>query len=123
MLGSKIISFHINNGYDNFNGFEIYAPCKSNLNFAGEMADKIKKSSSILFSNNTSFKKRDGVYVRNFTNNVIKDFESTAKKKGYEPYNITFFTLSPKIFLTSCIKIFIVFFILLGIEITSFPKL
>ena len=24
-----------------------------------------------------------------FTNNVIKDFESTAKKKGYEPYNIT----------------------------------
>ena len=84
-----MISFHINNGYDNFNGFEIYAPCKSNLNFAGEMADKIKKSSSILFSNNTSFKKRDGVYVRNFTNNVIKDFESTAKKKGYEPYNIT----------------------------------
>ena len=41
-----MISFHINNGYDNFNGFEIYAPCKSNLNFAGEMADKIKKSSS-----------------------------------------------------------------------------
>lgn len=84
-----MISFHVNNGYDNFNGFEIYAPCKSNLNFAGEMADKIKNSSSILFSNNTSFKKRDGVYVRNFTNNVIKDFESTAKKKGYEPYNIT----------------------------------
>ena len=53
----------------------IYAPCKSNLNFAGEMADKIKKSSSILFSNNTSFKKRDGVYVRNFTNNVIKDIK------------------------------------------------
>lgn len=84
-----MISFHVNNGYDNFDGFEIYAPCKSNLNFAGEMADKIKNSSSILFSNNTSFKKRDGVYVRNFTNNVIKDFESTAKKKGYEPYNIT----------------------------------
>ena len=84
-----MISFHVNNGYDSFNGFEIYAPCKSNLNFAGEMADKIKNSSSILFSNNTSFKKRDGVYVRNFTNNVIKDFESTAKKKGYEPYNIT----------------------------------
>lgn len=84
-----MISFHVNNGYNNLSGFEIYAPCKSNLDFAGQMADKIKEQSNITFSNNSSFKKRDGVYVKNFTNNVIKDYTATANKKGYEPYNIT----------------------------------
>lgn len=84
-----MISFHVNNGYNNLRGFEIYAPCKSNLNFAKEMANKIKEQSSISFSNNSSFKESDGVYVRNFTNNVIKEYQATANKKGYEPYNIT----------------------------------
>lgn len=84
-----MISFHVNNGNNNLSGFEIYAPCKSNLNFASEMADKINAQASITYSNNNSFKQRDGVYVRNFTNSVIKDYEATANKKGYEPYNIT----------------------------------
>lgn len=30
-----------------------------------------------------------GVYVRNFTKQIIKEYENTANKKGYEPYNIT----------------------------------
>lgn len=84
-----MISFHVNNGYSNLNGFEIYAPCKSNLDFASQMADKIKSQSNIAFSNNSSFKKRDGVYVKNFTSSIIKDYTFTANKKGYEPYNIT----------------------------------
>lgn len=84
-----MISFHINNGVKNLNGLEIYSPCKSNLNFAKEMANKIKEYSSINYSNNNSFKEADGVYVRNFTKSVIKEFENTANKKGYEPYNIT----------------------------------
>lgn len=84
-----MISFHVNNGVKNLSGFEIYAPCKSDLKFAGEMSNKINEYSSINFSNNTSFKKLDGVYVRNFTPNVIKEYTATANKKGYEPYNIT----------------------------------
>lgn len=84
-----MISFHVNNGYNNLSGFEIYAPCKSNLNFAVEMANRINEQSNITFSNNNSFKENNGVYVRNFTKSVIKDYENTAKKKGYEPYNIT----------------------------------
>lgn len=84
-----MISFHVNNGYTNLNGFEIYAPCKSNLDFASEMANNINEKSSISFSNNSSFKQLDGVYVRNFTNSIIKDYTATANKKGYEPYNIT----------------------------------
>lgn len=30
-----------------------------------------------------------GVYVKNFTKQIIKEYENTANKKGYEPYNIT----------------------------------
>lgn len=84
-----MISLHINNGFDNLNGLEIYSPCKSNLDFARNMANKIKEYSSINYSNNNSYKMFDGVYMENFTPSVIKSFENTANKKGYEPYNIT----------------------------------
>lgn len=84
-----MISFHINNGVQNLKGFEIYSPCKSNLNFATEMANKINENSNIEFSNNKSFKENNGVYVRNFTKSEINKFADTAKRKGYEPYNIT----------------------------------
>ena len=53
------------------------------------MSNAIVNNSSLEYSNNNSFKKIDGVYVRNFTKNVIKEFENTANKKGYAPYNIT----------------------------------
>ncbi len=84
-----MISFHINQGFKNLSGFEIYCPCKSNLLFAGEMANKIKEYSNINFSNNHSFKRIDGVYVRNFNETIINEFKATANKKGYEPYAIT----------------------------------
>lgn len=85
-----MISFHINNDSNSrLTGLEIYSPCKSNLDFAKEMANKINEYSTITFSNNNSFKQLDGVYVRNFTKQVIKEYENTANKKGYEPYNIT----------------------------------
>lgn len=84
-----MISFHINNGDNDLKGFEIYSPCKSNLDFAKTMSEKINEYSTISFSNNTSYKKYDGVYVKNFKQNVITEFENTAYKKGYEPYAIT----------------------------------
>lgn len=84
-----MISFHINNGNNGLKGFEIYSPCKSNLDFAKEMSNKIKEYSSIEYSNNNSFKEYDGVYVRNFTKSVINEFRKTAEKKGYEHYNMT----------------------------------
>lgn len=83
-----MISLHINNGVDSLQGFEIYAPSKSNLKFANEMASKLKEYSSINFSNNNSFKESDGVYVKNYNNRMIKEAEITAKNKGYEPYPI-----------------------------------
>lgn len=84
-----MISFHVNSGENSLKGFEIYAPCKSNLEFAKSMAEKIKEYSTISFSNNTLYKEYDGVYQKNFTPNVIKEYENTANKKGYEPYQIT----------------------------------
>lgn len=85
-----MISFHVNNDSNSgLKGFEIYSPCKSNLEFATEMANKINENSTITYSNNNSFKKEEGVYVRNFTKQTIKEYENTANKKGYEPYNIT----------------------------------
>ena len=84
-----MISLHVNNGKESLSGLEIYSPSKSNLSFASNMASKIKEYSNIGYSNNTLYKMLDGVYVKNFTNSVIKEYENTANKKGYEPYKIT----------------------------------
>ena len=84
-----MLSLHINNGNAGLKGLEIYAPCKSNLDFAKNMANKIVGATEVEYSNNNSFKEADGVYVRNFTQSVIRDYEATAKRKGYAPYNIT----------------------------------
>lgn len=84
-----MLSFHINNGNKGLKGVEIYAPCKSNLNLAQSMANKIVTYTNMEYSNNHSFKKGEGVYVRNYTQNVINELTNTAHKKGYEPYHIT----------------------------------
>ena len=85
-----MLSFHVNNdALANLTGFEVYCPCKSNLDFAGSMADNIKAKSSINFSNNNTNKIRDGVYVRNYTKDNIRDSNASSKRKGYEPYPLT----------------------------------
>lgn len=84
-----MLSFHVNNGANGLSGLEIYAPTKSNLDFAKLMANKIVESGANSYSNNSGYRKADGVFVWNFTKSVIKQFENTASKKGYEPYNIT----------------------------------
>ena len=83
-----MISFQINNGDKLLKGFEIYGPCKSDMSFAEEMAKKIKENTSIEYSNNSTFKVAEGVYVRNYTAKDIKEAEIAAKRKKYEPYNI-----------------------------------
>ena len=46
-----MISLHVNNGNSDFSGVEVYAPCKSNLNFATELAKNIVDKTSIEYSN------------------------------------------------------------------------
>ena len=84
-----MFSLHLNNGNNGLRGVEIYSPCKSDLSLAQKMANKIIENTDIEYSNNNSFKKGEGVYVRNFTQSIINEYTNTANKKGYEPYNIT----------------------------------
>lgn len=84
-----MISLHVNNGTGALKGFEIYCPPRSNLNLAKGMASMIKEKSSIEYSNGNSYKKSEGVYVRNFNKTEISDKEKAAQKNGYEPYSIT----------------------------------
>lgn len=84
-----MISLHMNNGNSGLKGLEIYAPSKCDLEFAQNIANKIITFTNLEYSNNHSFKKEEGVYVRNFTQSIINDYTATANKKGYEPYQIT----------------------------------
>lgn len=85
-----MISFQVNNGSRDLNGLEVCCPCKSNLNFGIEMASKIKEYTNIAYSNNNLRTKiQDGVYVKNYTDKEIAEARVAAKRKGYEPYNIT----------------------------------
>lgn len=82
-----MLSFHTND--DGFNGVEIFSPSKCDLSLASKMATSICDNSNFNYSNSKTYKKADGVYVRNFKTYDIKSREETAKKKGIEPYNIT----------------------------------
>ena len=84
-----MISLHVNNDSKGTKGFEIYAPCKSDLSFAKLISDKIKENTTLEYSSNSDYKKQDGVYVKNFTKKLIEQYAINAEKKGYEPYNIT----------------------------------
>lgn len=84
-----MISLHMNDGSSKLSGLEIYAPCKSDLTLARKMANTIIDQTFMEYSNNTSFKETDGVYVKNYTKSMIKDLEETAKKKKFDMYNVT----------------------------------
>lgn len=86
-----MISIHLNgNSYNkNTGGVEVYAPSNCSLDFASLLAKNIVEIANTNYSGLNSFKKADGVYIRNFTNSDILAYESKAKKNGYEPYNIT----------------------------------
>ncbi len=89
---SKIlISLHLNSNSAKLSsgGVEVYAPSECNLDFAKLLAKNIVKTANTSYSSLTAYKQDEGVYVRNFTNADILSFESSAKKSGYKPYEIT----------------------------------
>ena len=81
-----MISLHINNDSQKTSGFEIYAPSRSNLDLANLIAKNIKENTSIDYSTNESYKRNNGVYVKNFNKQVIEQYTKTAEERGYEPY-------------------------------------
>lgn len=86
-----LISLHMDNDLysKNDGGVEVYAPNDCNLDFATLLAKNIVDNSNTYYSKLNSFKKADGVYIRNFTNADILAYKNKAVKGGYEPYTIT----------------------------------
>lgn len=86
-----MLSLHLNSNTTNVQngGLEIYAPSNCDLDFATLLAQNIVSTSGTSYSQNSTYKKADGVYVRNYNKADILAAENIAKKSGYEPYNIT----------------------------------
>ena len=89
-----LISLQINGtSYNKKNGgIEVYAPSNCNLDFASTLAENLVNKSGLYYSQNTQFRKSDGIYVRNFTNSDILAFKSNAIRGKYDPYNISLAT-------------------------------
>lgn len=83
-----MISLHISNGGNSLKGLEVHAASRTNIDFATKLAKAIVDGSSLDFSNNSTFKKAEGVYQRTFTKVEIRSQALTAEKNGYEPYDV-----------------------------------
>ncbi len=84
------LSIHVNSLDTNtLSGTEIYAPSKASLDIAQSLADNIVNMANTTYSTRDTDKVSNGVYVRTFTENEITESAKNARKKGFEPYNIT----------------------------------
>lgn len=84
------LSIHLNSlDVKTISGTEIYAPNNANLDIAQAFADNIVKMANTTYSTRTIDKVSNGVYVRTYTEEEIKNSNESAKKAGYEPYQIT----------------------------------
>lgn len=81
-----MLSLHLNSQKDS-GGIEVYAPCKSNLELAQKLANTIVSYTNISYSSYDAYKKLDGVYVKNYNQNMIDNTNSV--KKEYENYPLT----------------------------------
>lgn len=87
-----VLSIHLNsNEQQNAQrGVEVYAPTKADLGLAKSFADNIVKYGNTNYSGlNVYYKADKGVYVRTFTEKGIAESIQDARRRGYEPYNIT----------------------------------
>lgn len=82
-------SIHLNSFTKVRSGVEVYAPSKAELSFAKLLAKNIVEYANTEYSPNEVDKIYNGVYVRTFTKEEIEDSNKSAKKDGYESYNIT----------------------------------
>ena len=82
-------SLHLNSFTKVRSGVEVYAPSRVDLSFAKLLVKNIVEYANTEYSSNEIDKVYDGVYVRTFTKKDIEDSNKSAKKDGYESYNIT----------------------------------
>jgi N-acetylmuramoyl-L-alanine amidase len=84
------LSIHLNSLDTNtLSGTEIYAPANASLEIAKSFADNIVSIAGTSYSTRNINKAEEGVYVRTYTDEEIKESIESARKNGYEEYNIT----------------------------------
>lgn len=94
-----LLSLHLNSSEYKVikGGVEVYMPAKTNATFAKTIADNIVVIANTNYSINKTDKVGDGIYVRTFTPEDIKEANEYANKNGYEPYNIN--TSTPALYM------------------------
>lgn len=82
------ISLHLNStAADNpEGGVEVYCSNSMNLDFAKSFADNIVTIANTIYSPNNQYKVLDGVYIRNYSEDEIKEAIEYANDLEYEPY-------------------------------------
>lgn len=83
-----VLSIHLNSTViqNPQGGVEIYAPNNANLNFAKNLADNLVSYTGTRYSPNNVSKALDGVYVRTYTEQEVRDAIVYANDLGYTPY-------------------------------------
>jgi N-acetylmuramoyl-L-alanine amidase len=84
-----MLSIHITDGSPRMRGIEIFAPPRSDLNYARLLANKIVENTELDFSNDNENQVFDGVYVNNYSESQINNATKAAEDLNYSPYYIT----------------------------------
>ena len=94
------LSIHLNSTIEKNpqGGVEVYASNNENLDFAKSIADNIVNTVGTTYSPNNNYKVLDGVYVRTYNDEEVKEAIEYAKDLGYEPYD-TLSTNTPYLFI------------------------
>lgn len=81
------LSIHFNSNAEvTKGGFEIYCSGKDNPALASQIADTVVANAGATYSNQKSYKVAEGVYVKTYTEEQIRDLDEKAVKNNFEPY-------------------------------------
>ncbi len=84
------LSIHFNSNKEvTKGGFEIYCSGRGDTELAGLIADTVVQESGAVYSNQKSYKVRDGVYVKMYTQEQIDSANQKAAKNNFAPYDLT----------------------------------
>ena len=82
-----MISLHT--GESGYSGIQVYVPNNVDFTLASQIANALYNSSSLEFSPNKAYKKQEGIYQKNYTEDEIKGRKANLEKQGIEPYSLT----------------------------------
>ncbi len=84
------LSIHFNSNKEvTKGGFEIYCSGRGDTELAGIIADTVVQESGAVYSNQKSYKVRDGVYVKMYTQEQIDSANQKAARNNFPPYDLT----------------------------------